>query len=83
MLKIITLKRWREERQALRLSLLVAIQALAKAKVQLDGGHAKVLADGFELVRKPEDPSLGFEKKTITEASRIMRVASMQGLRGR
>lgn len=74
MLKIMTLKRWREERQQLRLALLVAVNALSKAQVPLDGNHAKVLAQGFSLVRQESDPDLGFGEKKQTEASRIMRL---------
>jgi hypothetical protein len=72
MLKIQTLKRWREERQQLRLALLVAINALGKAKVHMDGGHAKVLGQGFNLVRQEGDPTLGFEEHSQSPASRIM-----------
>lgn len=73
MLKIMALKRWREERQQLRLALLVALKGLQQGQVALDRGHANVLAAGFDLVRQEGDPDLGFgETKKPNAASRIM-----------
>jgi len=83
MLKIMTLKRWREERQQLRLALLVALKALQQGQVAMDRGHADALAAGFNLVRQDGDPDLGFGEKKQTEASRIMRLDDVRRARGR
>lgn len=69
-----SLRRYNDERRKMRSALLAAIQAMARAQLPMDGGHAKALAEGFALVRQPEDPDLGFEPKKQSEASRIMRI---------